>query len=57
MEFMESNPKPLAKALGVYPHFSMTSKTFLRVLGFTLELPFKTLETVAMETPACLDMS
>jgi len=33
------------------------SISFLRVFGFTLELPFKTRDTVAMDTPAFFDMS
>ena len=35
----------------------MTSMTFFRVDGRTFSLPFKTRDTVAMETPAFFEMS
>ena len=53
----ETTPEPLAKALGVYSYCLITSNTFCLVFSLTLLLPFKTLETVAMETPAFSEMS
>ena len=57
MVFMVPRPRPLANTLGVYPSSSMTARTLERVFWLTLGLPLRTLDTVAMETPARLETS
>ena len=55
--FMVFSPRPRAKMLGVYPHSSITASTRCRVLALTRSLPLSTRDTVAMDTPARLDIS
>ena len=43
--------------IGVYPISFITFRTFCRVVSLTFGFPFKTRETVAMETPAFSDTS
>ncbi len=57
MVCMVFRPSPLANALGLYSYWLMTSSTLFLVFSLTLLLPFRTRDTVAMETPAFSDMS
>ena len=47
----------LAKMFGVYPSSSITANTFSFVFSLTFWFPFKTRETVAIETPAFFETS